>query len=124
MGGALGWLWFILIGLASGVVSGLGIGGGTILIPALVFLFGMDQHAAQKINLIYFVPTAAVALITHFRNKNVEVRPLPVIVIAGVIGAAAGSLVAVRMDGDVLKKIFGVFLFLMGIYEVFKKKEN
>jgi len=118
----MAWFWYALIGLASGVISGLGIGGGTILIPALVFLFGMDQHAVQNINLIYFIPTALIALATHFKQKNVEVRPLPVIIATGLIGAAIGSLIAVRMDGDILKKVFGVFLFLMGIYEVSKKK--
>jgi len=116
----LNWLWFSLIGLASGVVSGLGIGGGTVLIPALVFLFRMDQHAVQKINLIYFVPTAIIALITHFRSRNVDVRPLPVIIAAGLVGAAAGSIVAINIDGSVLKRIFGVFLFCMGVYEVLK----
>jgi len=116
------WLWLSLIGLAAGVVSGLGVGGGTVLIPALVFLFGMDQHSAQNINLIYFVPTAIIALITHFKSRNVALRPLPVIIAAGLVGAAAGSIAAVRMDGEILKKIFGVFLFFMGIYEVRKKK--
>jgi len=118
----MNWLWYSLIGLASGVVSGLGIGGGTVLIPALVFLFGMDQHAAQKINLIYFVPTAIIALITHFRSKNVDMKPLPAIIAAGLAGAALGSIAAIQMDGGILKKSFGVFLFFMGIYEVRKKK--
>ena len=57
-------IWIIVIGIVSGMISGMGIGGGTILIPALLFLQDMNQQQAQGINLIYFIPTAVIALIT------------------------------------------------------------
>ena len=63
-------MWVALIGFGSGIISGMGIGGGTILIPALLFLTGLDQHQAQGINLIYFVPTAVTALCIHFQEKE------------------------------------------------------
>ena len=99
----------ITAGVLAGIISGMGIGGGTILIPALLFLQDMNQQQAQGINLIYFVPTAVIALITHIKNKNVEVKAVKSIVLTGLIGAAAGAFLAVRMDATLLRKVFGGF---------------
>lgn len=115
-------IWIVVIGFASGIISGMGIGGGTILIPALIFLLHLNQHQAQGVNLIYFIPTAIVALITHTKNKNVLWKTTKPLAILGLAGAAAGSFLAVSMDADLLRKIFGGFLFFMGLSEVFKKK--
>ena len=115
-------IWVVVIGFVSGIISGMGIGGGTILIPALLFLVSLDQHQAQGVNLIYFIPTAVVALITHTKNKNVLWKTTKPLALLGLAGAAAGSFLAVSLDADLLKKIFGGFLFLMGLSEVFKKK--
>lgn len=111
----------ILTGGFAGIISGMGIGGGTILIPALTFLFGLDQLSAQGINLIYFIPTAIVALITHSKNKNIETKMLKPLILFGIIGALAGSLIALNLKPALLKKLFGVFLLLMGIKEITKK---
>lgn len=116
-------IWVIVIGYLSGIISGMGIGGGTILIPALSIFFDYDQHTAQNINLIYFIPTAIIALITHAKNGNIEKRVLWKIVIFGFIGAAAGSFIAINMKPDILRKCFGGFLFLMGLSEIFKKEK-
>lgn len=113
---------FILLGIVSGIISGMGIGGGTILIPALTMLWTIEQKAAQNINLIYFIPTACIALITHIKNKKVENSILFVIIVGGLIGAVAGSFLAMRLDSQILKKVFGFFLLIMGIIEFFKKK--
>ena len=64
----------ILIGLVSGIVSGTGMGGGTILIFLLSFLMGMEQHVAQATNLIFFIPTSIVAIIVNFKNKNIDTK--------------------------------------------------
>lgn len=111
-----------LTGAAAGVISGMGIGGGAILIPALVFLQGVTQHQAQGINLIYFIPTAIIALLTHAKNHNIEVKIAKSVAIMGVLGAVAGAFLAVRMNSELLQKIFGGFLFVMGLSELFKKK--
>lgn len=111
----------ILIAVASGIISGMGIGGGTILIPALIFIEGLNQHQAQGVNLIYFVPTAVIALITHAKNKNIEKQIVLPIVLTGLLGVAAGALIAVKMDAGLLKKLFGGFLLIMGLTEIFKK---
>jgi len=115
---------YVIIGLLSGIISGMGIGGGTVLVPALSIIYGMQQQTVQKINLIYFIPTAVIALITHVKQGNIEKKPLLPIIAFGLIGAAAGSLVAVGMKADILRKCFGFFLLAMGFYEFFRKEDT
>ncbi|MDR0958172.1 MAG: TSUP family transporter [Clostridiales bacterium] len=111
-----------ITGTAAGIISGMGIGGGIILIPVLVLAFGIGQHTAQNINLIYFVPTAVVALVTHIKNRKIEKKAVLKIVFAGVVGAIIGAVIAIAIEPAVLGKLFGGFLLLMGIIEFFKKK--
>ncbi|HPZ70962.1 MAG TPA: sulfite exporter TauE/SafE family protein, partial [Peptococcaceae bacterium] len=63
-----------IIGLLTGILSGLAIGGGTLLVPALVFLMHLPQQTAQGVCLASFVPTAFVAVLTHFRQNNVDLK--------------------------------------------------
>jgi len=112
------------IGLVSGIVSGMGMGGGTILIPALIFFASTPQHLAQSINLSVFFPTAIIALCIHTKNKHVRYKLAFKIIIVGVIGAFIGSRIAVSMSTHTLRKFFGVFILAMGIYELFKKPKN
>ncbi|NLL70950.1 MAG: sulfite exporter TauE/SafE family protein [Epulopiscium sp.] len=114
------WL-LIVIGFLSGIISGMGVGGGTLLIPALTIFMHVEQKAAQSINLLYFIPTATVALWIHAKNKRIQWRVLGVLVVSGVVGALGGSFLASYVEGSFLKKIFGVFLFIMGVIEFFKK---
>lgn len=111
----------LIIGFVSGIISGMGIGGGTLLIPALVFIVGTKQQIAQSINLIVFIPSAIAALIVHARKHNIEKGLLLKLAITGCAGAVAGSLLAVNLDSDLLKKFFGVFLFIVGVYEITSK---
>ena len=111
-----------LIGFVSGIISGMGIGGGTILIPALSIFFDYEQHTAQNFNLIYFIPTAIIALFTHAKSGNIQKKGLFKIIAFGLIGAAAGAFLAVNINSDILRKCFGVFLFIMGISELFNRK--
>lgn len=114
----------ILSGLAAGVISGMGIGGGTILIPALSIFLSIDQHVAQGVNLLYFIPTAAVALCVHIKNKAINYKIALPIVLLGIAGAVGGSALALVIHSALLKKLFGGFLFLMGIYEICKKDKQ
>jgi len=116
----MNWLWYVLVGLASGVVCGMGIGGGAILIPALTIFLGMEQQAAQKINLVYFIPTAAIALRIHMKNGNVEKGGLWRLILFGVAGAITGAIIAVKIDGGYLRKGFAIFLLCMAVYELVK----
>ncbi len=110
----------IIIGFCSGIISGMGIGGGAILIPALILLQNIEQQTAQGINLLYFLPTAIVSLIVHIKNKNVLLKTALILGISGVLGAIGGSLLAVKLSGGLLRKLFGGFLLLIGVYEVYK----
>ena len=113
-----------LIGFCSGIISGMGIGGGTILIPALLFLTEVNQHQAQGVNLIYFVPTAITALLTHQKRGSLLWSIAKPLALMGLAGAAAGAFLAVSLESEFLQKIFGGFLFLMGLSEIFKKKKD
>ncbi len=110
----------ILTGLFSGIISGMGIGGGTILIPALSMFSDIDQHIAQGVNLLFFIPTAIVALFVHKKNGNLEVKTALPLILWGVLGASAGSFVAISLKPELLRRFFGIFLFIMGGYEIFK----
>lgn len=110
----------VLVGLCSGVISGMGIGGGAILIPALTLLEGVQQQVAQGINLVYFIPTAVISLIVHLKKKNVEVKTALIIGLSGMAGAAGGAWLAMVMGGGLLRRLFGGFLLLIGGYEIYK----
>ena len=114
----------VIAGLLSGIISGMGIGGGAVLIPALTFFLNVEQHTAQCTNLYYFVPTAIAALVIHIKNKNIKFKTALPIMIFGVFGALLGSFVAVNMSTKLLRRIFAVFLFLMGISQIMTKKDN
>ena len=117
-------MWVALVGFCSGIISGMGIGGGTILIPALLFFTDITQQQAQGVNLIYFVPTAITALITHQKKGNLDWKTARPVAVLGLAGAAAGAFLAVSLESEILRKIFGGFLFLMGLSEIFKKKKG
>ena len=113
----------ILIGLTAGIISGMGIGGGAILIPALVLFIKPEQHVAQCTNLLFFIPTAIVALTIHIKHKSVDFRTGVPIMLFGLTGAIIGSKIALAINGLLLRKSFGIFLLAMGLYEIFGKKK-
>lgn len=109
----------ILIGTISGIFSGIGMGGGTILIFLLTAIMGLEQHIAQATNLLYFVPTAISAIIVIFKNKNIDMKLALLISICGIIGAIIGSKISVNTDVQKLKKLFGIFLAIIAIHEIY-----
>jgi uncharacterized membrane protein YfcA len=115
------WIVLVLAGLASGIISGMGMGGGAVLIPVLVLAANPPQHIAQSVNLLFFIPTAAVALIIHIKNRSIDFRMGMPIIIFGLIGALAGSWFAARMAAGDLRRLFGWFLLAMSVYEMFRK---
>ena len=108
-----------LTGIISGVVSGTGMGGGTILILILSIFMGMDQHVAQATNLIFFVPTSITAIITTMKENLIEWKIGVPVAIAGIFGAMFGAKISVNMDVNYLKKYFGIFLMIITIYEIY-----
>ncbi len=109
----------ILIGLISGIVSGSGQGGGTILILCLTLFYGIDQHKAQATNLIFFVPTAISAIIVSIKEKNIKWKVVTPVIISGIIGALIGAYLSTKTDVKSLKKYFGYFLAIIAIYEIY-----
>lgn len=120
--------WLIFAGFLSGVIGGMGMGGGTLLIPILTIFLSFAQKEAQAINLISFIPMSMVALIIHIKNKLVDFKVGIPIVLTGIIFSVAGSLLVSIMDNDVLRKIFGCFLLLVGLNQliqtILKYKKN
>ena len=110
----------IIIGFFSGIIGGMGMGGGTILIPALILFLNIDPKIAQSVNLLSSVPMTIFALIIHIKNKNVILSLVIPIALFGVAGAIAGSFLANYVSSETLRKVFGVFLLIVGILEVKK----
>ena len=109
----------ILTGFLSGIISGMGIGGGAILIPALYLISDINQKTVQGINLVYFIPTAICACVVHLKNTNIELKQSLVIGSFGICGALLGVFFASVLNDGALRRIFGVFLALVGLYEIF-----
>ena len=109
----------ILIGVLSGIFSGIGMGGGTVLIVLLTIIIGLEQHIAQATNLIYFVPTAISAIIVNYKDKNIDTKLARFISIYGVVGAIVGAIISVNTDVFKLKKIYGIFLAIIAVHEIY-----
>lgn len=117
----------ILTGFVSGIVSGTGMGGGTILILCLSIFLGIEQKIAQATNLVFFIPTSIAAIYINIKEKKINFKIAKTIIFFGVIGAIVGAIVAKNMDTKLLKKSFGIFLAVIAfheIYVIFKMHKN
>ncbi len=112
-------------GLAGGVLGGMGMGGGTVLIPLLT-LFGVPQAAAQAVNLVSFLPMAAIALPVHARSGLLRGEGLLPLILSALGFSALASLLAARLPGAVLERAFGSFLIVLAVFRLhrafFKKR--
>ena len=108
---------YVIVGLIGGLIGGMGMGGGTLLIPLLGVFCGVNQHTAQAINLIAFIPMSIVALIVHFKNKLIETKNVLWIIFSGIVTCVASCFLANVLDGDILKKLFGGFLVALAIWQ-------
>jgi uncharacterized membrane protein YfcA len=108
---------YTIIGIIAGIFSGLfGIGGGTIIIPALVFLAGFSQLKAQGTSLIALLPPVGIlAFLEYYKHGNADLRAGVIICVAMVISAKYGAQLANTLPMDVMRKAFGVFVILVGI---------
>ncbi len=114
----MSFLWFSLIGVLSGVFAGMGMGGGTFLIPLLTILMKVNQQVAQCVNLLVFIPLAIVVLIIYSKQKLLKLKGVFWLVVPATIVSILGSLLAIDICGKTLKIIFGIFLILVGIFMV------
>ena len=112
----MSFLLLFLCGIAGGVLGGMGMGGGTALIPLLTIVCGLEQSAAQAINLLSFAPMAAVALSVHAKNGLLEKRGIVSLAVPAVVFSVLGAFFAARLPSRVLSKAFGVFLIFLSFY--------
>lgn len=109
--------WLILIGILGGFFGGMGMGGGTLLIPMLTIFLDFAQKDAQLINLITFVIMSLFALILHFKNKLVKVKTGLILAFVGIIFSLGSSFIVSNIDNQILKFCFGSFLVVLSSIE-------
>jgi uncharacterized membrane protein YfcA len=112
------------VGVATGIISGFGIGGGSLLVLYLTAVTGMSQYTAGGINLLYFIGCAPAALIGHIRNKLVDWRAVLWCVASGIALAIPTSLLADNLNNDWLRRLFGILLLYIGIRELRLSKKK
>lgn len=117
-------VWAAAAGLVCGVLSGWGIGGGSLLMVWMTAVLSMNQRAAQSVNLLYFLPTAAAALLLHAKNRMVEWKAVLPAAAAGCATAALAAWLAAGLETELLRRLFGGFLILVGLSEIFLKTKQ
>lgn len=103
----------VLVGLAAGILSGLvGVGGGIIIVPALIFFLGFSQMQAQGTSLgLLLLPVGIFAVINYYKAGHIDLKVVGIMSLAFVAGGFIGSKLALRLDQETVKKIFAVLLF-------------
>ena len=108
----------VIVGTVLGFLSGLGTGGGSLLILWLTVVIGMDQPQARIINLLFFIPSALIACLFRWKQGNLNVKKVLPAIAAGMVCAALGSWLSDLLDTELLKKLFGVLLLAAGCREL------
>ena len=114
----------MILGVLCGILSGFGIGGGSLLMVWMTAIAALDQKTAQGINLLYFIPTSIAALIFHIKNHMVAWEAVIPAAICGCVTAGLSAWVAATLDVGLLRKLFGGFLLVVGVLEFFKKSPD
>lgn len=107
-------------GVVCGILSGFGIGGGSLLMVWMTAAASLDQKTAQSINLLYFLPTSLGALIFHIRNRQVRWQAVIPAALCGCVTAALTAWLAADLEVELLRRMFGAFLLLVGLTELRK----
>ncbi len=115
----------IIAGIISGILGAMGFGGGGILILYLTLYKDMPQVVSQGVNLLFFIPSATLAVVMHIKNKLIDKKAALVYISYGLVGVALGYLLLNRLDDKTLRTIFAVMLIAVGAKELLfsKKKE-
>ncbi len=113
----------IAIGVIAGVFSGfIGIGGGLIVVPALVFFLGISQHAAQGTSLAMMLPPIGIlGVINYYKAGHVDLKISMILAVTFILGSYFGSKFAISLSADIIKKVFGVLIILVGIKMILGK---
>lgn len=108
----------LIVGTLLGFLTGLGVGGGSLLILWLTLVLEMSQTAARGINLLFFLPSAVISCYLRWRQGAVTLKKVLPAIFTGCTAAAVFSLISTRMDLEILRKLFGVLLLATGIREL------
>ena len=108
----------LVVGLVTGILSGFGVGGGSLLMLYLTMFAGVQQFAAGGINLLYFIVCAPAALYSHIKNKLVDKQAVLWCTLTGLPVSAAAALLAARIDVSLLRRGFGLLLLYIGVREL------
>ncbi len=108
------WYYFIIAGVLSGIIGGMGMGGGTILIPILTIFLGISQHISQGVNLAVFVPLATIAIIIHAKNKLIDYKTFFYVILPAISSSILFSFLSNGISTHLLKFIFAIFLIVLG----------
>ena len=119
-----GWIFAAGVGLLTGVLSGFGVGGGTLLLLYMTAVAGVEQHIAQGINLLYFIPAGLCALPAHQKNGYIQKSALLPAILSGLVCAGLGSWAATALDTALLRRFFGGFLILVGLWELMGRRKQ
>ena len=109
----------ICIGILSGIITSMGMGGGTILILLLTIFLNYDQQSAQGLNLVFFIPTAIMSIVIYIKEKNISLKLASIVAIFGIIGAIIGAKIANFIQTEKLRKWFAIFLLIIAIHEIY-----
>ena len=111
---------YILFGFLSGIFGGMGMGGGTLLIPLLTIFLNVNQKLAQGINLVSFLIMALISIVIHYKNGFIKTKGIGYIISSGVIFSCGGALLASYLPTKLLRLLFGVFLCVLALFEFVK----
>ena len=107
-----------LVGFLSGILGGMGVGGGMLLIPLATMFLSLSQHKAQSLNLFCFIPSALCAIFVHIKNKNISFKTALPIIITGIPFALLGAFISTNLSSRIMGKLFGLFILIFGIKEI------
>lgn len=111
----MGWLIALLAGTITGILSAFGIGGGSLLLIYLTSFAAIDQHQAQGINLLYFLPAAAAALPAHHKHGLLDKKVILPAILAGLAAAGLAAWLSSSLDTGLLRKLFASFFCMLGL---------
>ena len=108
----------VIIGFLSGILGGMGVGGGMILIPAARMFLSLNQQSAHSLNLFCFIPSSLCALVIHIKNKKIDFKTAVPIILSGIPFALLGAYLSSNMPSKLLSRLFGGFILIFGIKEI------
>lgn len=114
----------ILVGVLLGFLSGIGVGGGSLLMLWLTLVLQLEHIAARNINLLFFIPSALIASAFRWKQGALDIKKILPAIAAGCICAALFSWVSAHLDITLLRKLFGVLLLATGVRELFYRPRN